>query len=499
MQIQLQNNPQIQSEETLISESAKDYAKAPDWWNAMSLNQQKAYAAKHPRSKLAKFFKQEQVKKQKAKQAKGSSKAKPVQEKRKVPKSREKDQDFLKTIRGSKSARKVPESRKSSLGLLDSIRAALAKRKADKLGIPDKPNTDFVENKRIKAPSGDAIKRKRRTPQEVNDALREKYARAEEKRRAEKKQPIVKERMLGGIRKFAENITSLASHYKDRMSPGSIRSLSDFIKAKKDGVVGEEHVKGQHTANKIILNATQAIIGAAAVGAIASGAAPLAGALTAAFFGFKDYRKGLEGTGKLDIPDRDFSSESSEGGADPVELLLDEYAIWVGNQDIDAISQKVAEFESLLEMQEEQWQPDPSQYTDGELNEVASAPYMEDEDADQTEEFLSESGIRPRLTLRLNESCRGRRTDLRNTYDVVYAGNSIGKIFTTDPFSSTKDRQWQILLEDGFNEAAYKSGRNEMEPYTLVNSRGLKLIHPVRQTYRECCAWVKLAVEKKYL
>lgn len=456
MQIQLQYNLQPQADETLISESAKDYAKAPDWWNAMSLNQQKAYAAKHPRSKLAKFFKQEQVKKQKAKQAKGSSKAKVVQEKRDVPKGK---------------------SRKGILGALK----------------------EAAKNKRIAAPSEDGIKRKRRTPQEVNDALREKYARAEEKRRAEKKQPIVKERMLGGIRKFAENITSLASHYKDRMSPGSIRSLSDFIKAKKDGVVGEEHVKGQHTANKIILNATQAIIGAAAVGAIASGAAPLAGALTAAFFGFKDYRKGLEGTGKLDIPDRDFSSESSEDGADPVELLLDEYAIWVGNQDIDAISQKVAEFESLLEMQEEQWQPDPSQYTDGELDEVASAPYMEDEDADPTEEFLSESGIHPRLTFRLNESCRGRRTDLRNTYDVVYAGNSIGKIFTTDPFSSTKDRQWQILLEDGFNEAAYKSGRNEMEPYTLVNSRGLKLIHPVRQTYRECCAWVKLAVEKKYL
>lgn len=456
MQIQLKFNPQHEAEDKLISESARDYDKAPDWWNAMSLNQQKAYAAKHPRSKLAKFFKQEQVKKQKAQKAKGSAKAKPVQEKR----GKSKD--------------------KSSKGVLGALKNA-------------------AKNKRTSAPAEDAIKRKRRTPQEVNDALREKYTRAEEKRRAEQKQPIVKDRMFGGIRKFAENITSLASHYKDRMSPGSIRSLSDFIKAKKDGVVGEEHVKGQHTANKIILNATQAIIGVAAIGAIASGAAPLAGALTAAFFGFKDYRKGLEGTGKLDIPDRDLSSESSEDSADPVELLLDEYAIWVGNQDIDAISKKVAEFESLLEMQEEQWQPDPSQYTDGELDEIATAPYMEDEDFDPTEEFLSESGIRPRLTFRISESCRGRRSDLRNTYDVVYAGNPIGKIFTTDPFSSTKDRQWQILLDDGFNEAAYKTGRNEMEPYTLVNSRGLKLIHPVRQTYRECCAWVKLAVEKKYL
>lgn len=454
MQIQLQHNPQRNVEETLISESAKDYAKAPDWWNAMSLNQQKAYAAKHPRSKLAKFFKQEQVKKQKAQKARGTAKAKPVQEKR-------------------------DKSRDRSGGILGALKNA-------------------AKNKRMSAPSEDAIKRKRRTPQEVNDALREQYARAEEKRRAEKKQPIVKQRMLGGIRNFAENITSLASHYKDRMSPGSIRSLSEFIRAKKDGAVSEEHVKGQHTANKIILNATQAILGIAAIGAIASGAAPLAGALTAAFFGFKDYTKGLEGTGKLDVPDRDFSSESSDDGADPVELLLDEYAIWVGNQDIDAISQKVAEFESLLEMQEEQWQPDPSQYSDDELNEIANAPYLED-DRDPTEDFLSESSIHPRLTFRLNESCRGRRVDLRNTYDIMYAGNPIGKIFTTDPFSSMKNRQWQILLDDGFNEAAYKSGRNEMEPYTLVNSRGLKLIHPVRQTYRECCAWVKLAVEKKYL
>lgn len=455
MQIQINTNPL--NEDYLISESARDYDKAPDWWNKMSLGQQKAYAEKHPRSKLSKFFKKEQEKKQKAKaqQARGKSKAKPV---------------------GKDSPGK---SKAKSKSILESLR-------------------ERAKNKRTSAPGEDAIKRKRRTPQEVNDALREKYARAEEQRRAEKKQPVVKQRMLDGIRNFAENITSLASHYKDRMSPGSVRSLSDFIKAKKDGAVGEEHVKGQHTANKIILNATQAIIGVAAVGAIASGVAPLAGALTAAFFGFKDYRKGLEGTGKLDIPDSDFRSESSEDGADPVELLLDEYAVWVGNQDIDAISERVARFESLLEMQEEKWQPDPSQYTDGELDEVSNAPYLE-EDKDPTEEFLSESGIRPRLTFRLSENCRGRRIDLRNTYDIVYAGKRIGQIFTTDPFSSTKNRQWQVFLDDGFNEAAYKSGRMESEPYTLVNARGLKLIHPVRQTYRECCAWVKLAVEKKYL
>lgn len=453
MQIQINTNPL--NEDALISESARDYDKAPDWWNKMSLGQQKAYADKHPRSKLSKFFKQEQEKKQKAKsqKARGSSKAKPVQQKQAKSKPRK--------------------------GILESLR-------------------ERAKNKRTSAPAEDAIKRKRRTPQEVNDALREKYARAEEQRRTEKKQPIVKDRIMGGIRKFAEGITSMASHYRDRMSPGSIRSLSEFINAKKDGVVSEDQVKGQHTANKIILNATQAIIGVAAMGAIASGAAPLAGALTAAFFGFKDYRKGLEGTGKLDIPDRDLSSESSETGADPVELLLDEYAVWIGNQDMDAISERVAQFESLLEMNEEKWQPDPSQYSDEELDDVVSA-YNGPEDDDPTEKFLSESGISPRLTFRLNDTCRGRRQDLRNTYDIVFAGNPIGKIFTTDPFSSTKNRQWQVLLTDGFNEAAYKSGRSETEPYTLVNANGLKLIHPSKQTYRECCAWVKLAVEKKYL
>lgn len=338
--------------------------------------------------------------------------------------------------------------------------------------------------------------------------INEKLARKEEDRRAESMLPDVKSRLAKGVLALANNIRGATEYISQRLSPENIKALGNYIDAKKEGRVTEEHQRGKYLAHKITFYATKTLLGTAAVGAVAAGLAPVAGALAGAFFGYKDPSEALEGTGQLDeVADPDMVSESNDTENDPVSVMLDEFVLWAGNQDLDGIAERVARFQAIYQMQEEGWKPDTSQYSQEDLDEVLAAAQQEneeetgDEESDDVEsdEMVSESAVRPRLSFKVNSTMARLPLAQRTRYDIRFNDRIIGTLDTNGNKGGFNRRAWHILLRDGFDESAFHSGRIENQPYTLVRESGVQLIHPVPMTFNECCSWVRANVEKKFL
>lgn len=430
----------------------------PDWWRRKSYKEQQAYLARHKRSKMKLY--------QKPPGAPG-----------------EPDED---------------EDDTSSSGSGKSVSFDdLNKKYRDKVPL----------DKRDKK-----IKRKTTGGLPISGGLigviNEKLARQEEDRRAESMLPDVKSRLAKGVLALANNIRGATDYISQRLSPENIKALGTYIDAKKEGRVTEEHKRGQYLAHKITFYATKTLLGTAAVGAVAAGLAPVAGALAGAFFGYKDPTMALEGTGQLDeVADPDMVSESNDMENDPVSVMLDEFVLWAGNQDLDGIAERVARFQAIYQMQEEGWKPDTSQYSQEDLDAVLAAAQQDkeaeaeedEEDEDTDDEMVSESSVRPRLSFKVNSTMARLPIVQRTRYDIRFNDRIIGTLDTNGNKGGFNRRVWFILLRDGFDESAFHSGRIENQPYTLVRESGTQLIHPVPMTFNECCSWVRANVEKKFL
>lgn len=86
----------------------------------------------------------------------------------------------------------------------------------------------------------------------------------------------------------------------------------------------------------------------------------------------------------------------------------------------------------------------------------------------------------------------------RVSYAVNAGGRTCGKI-SWDPacgVCSEKSTGWVVTLFDGFNEAAYRSGRgdNPNEPFTAVHRGEIKLQNPSRMTLALAKSWARGAL-----
>lgn len=84
------------------------------------------------------------------------------------------------------------------------------------------------------------------------------------------------------------------------------------------------------------------------------------------------------------------------------------------------------------------------------------------------------------------------------SYMVSAAGRPCGKIAWDKACGECSDRStgWLVTLFDGFNEAAYRSGRgpNANEPFTAVHGGEVKLQNPSRMTLAMAKTWAREAL-----
>ena len=272
----------------------------------------------------------------------------------------------------------------------------------------------FLKNKPAPKAKPAGLKRKpvKLGSGDVKQVIDERKRREEESRIAEAMMPVIRQSVQTNLTSFSRELDQKIEATRAQISPADRSELADFLIDREAGIKRES--RGFKISKKILVGITQAALGLGAIAAIASGAAPLAGALTAAFFGINDYRKGMQDKDLQQLPagttiDGEYTvSESSAD--DPIEVLVQDYMLWLGNQDLDAISEKLAQYGAVLQLEEEGWQPDVHKYDEQDLTELA--------DSLAEESLTSESSsIRPRISFRCCD--RTRRPELRKEYDIV--------------------------------------------------------------------------------
>lgn len=204
------------------------------------------------------------------------------------------------------------------------------------------------------------------------------------------------------------------------------------------------------------------------------------------------------------------SSDEEEIDIDPVQYLTEEIALWLRDQDQDLIAEKIAELVAIEEMVKEGWKPNISDLSEEELDQlinpekhVIKEMTSESADEDFESEFVDEpEGSVKKLTLRCDKECYRLPLNERWRYNIRYGNNIIGNIRCVLKNTGGKfSRNWICVLEDGFNESVYRSGkpqRNDV-PYTLLKNGKIYLVNPIKQTFDEAWAWAKLNIDKDYL
>lgn len=552
-----------------VSESARKITKEPDWWKKLSTNQQKKYLEKHKTSQLAKYLREKEAQKKRLakKKAERANKAVDVE-------PEELDQDIAEL--------EVPEPEVDLVPPLTPVDPA------------KKKESIFSRLRKAVAP---ILKRKKRSPEELAVAI-ERVTRDEIDRRANDKFPQVRSTIAEQTSKFSNKVKSVASAISDQLSPAKKKELGSYLKAKSKGMSTKNDSKGEQVARDVGFGLAEVALGLGALVAVFSGAAVIAGALTAAYLGFRDYKSTIPRSRKKDIPvpqqeqenpaeveqnstetkaqestdtsnqqetvpsetkveevktepvkekdDLDFEDDDSELDRmlenahksleeeepasekapeeleskssdaeiedDPVEFLTADFAVWLQDQDLDLIARKISEYIAIEEMKAEGWQPKLSDLSDDELDAVLSprqeieelvSNSSDDSDEDYEQLYVEVSDDKPKkLTLRCDKECAKLPVDQRWRYNLRFGNRIIGNIRCVDKTTGGKfSRKWICVLEDGFDESVYRSGRpiKNDQPYTLIKRGKIYLVQPIKQTFDECYAWAKLNIDKEFL
>lgn len=213
-----------------------------------------------------------------------------------------------------------------------------------------------------------------------------------------------------------------------------------------------------------------------------------------------------------DTPIESKSSDEEEIDIDPVQYLTEEIALWLRDQDQELIAEKIAELVAIEEMVKEGWKPNISDLSEEELDrlinpekhvvkELTSESADEDFESEFVEEPESEDAVK-KLTLRCDKECYRLPLNERWRYNIRYGNNIIGNIRCVIKNTGGKfSRNWICVLEDGFNESVYRSGKPQRNdaPYTLLKNGKIYLVNPIKQTFDETWAWAKLNIDKDYL
>lgn len=117
----------------------------------------------------------------------------------------------------------------------------------------------------------------------------------------------------------------------------------------------------------------------------------------------------------------------------------------------------------------------------------------------ETPSFESKSAeeIINRLTFRVPASMRSLAKDLVYKYEIVLGGKPIGLIHSLNESGNRhKARQWRVSIRNHFQDANYRSGFSNDEPFTVVRGENIVLHNVQPMTMDEARAWVRTVVEK---
>lgn len=117
----------------------------------------------------------------------------------------------------------------------------------------------------------------------------------------------------------------------------------------------------------------------------------------------------------------------------------------------------------------------------------------------ETPSFESKSAeeIISRLTFRVPSSMRNLAKDLVYKYEIVLGGKPIGLIHSLNESGNRhKARQWRVSIRNHFQDANYRSGFSNEEPFTVVRGDNIVLHNVQPMTMDEARAWVRTVVER---
>lgn len=196
--------------------------------------------------------------------------------------------------------------------------------------------------------------------------------------------------------------------------------------------------------------------------------------------------------------EEEYEEDLSDPETNPtMERFVQHYMDWLTGIDFDTLSKKIGLLEIRHDMEQEKFVP----------SKEAVDKFLEDDKEEyidipgELDSLDSESATRPRISFRVCPTQRKLTDAERTKYDILYGGDHIGRIESDPKIKGTgaNTRSWVAKLYDGFNESAFRTGRSDREPYTVVSANQLSLINPIRQTYSECCNWVKHTINRNML
>jgi hypothetical protein len=204
------------------------------------------------------------------------------------------------------------------------------------------------------------------------------------------------------------------------------------------------------------------------------------------------------------------SNDEQEIVDNPVRYLTEEIALWLKDQDQDLIANKIAELAAIEEMINEGYSPNVSDLSDEEIDKLLNSDVeiisnhlqsLSEEKEDYESEYVPDATVK-KLTLRCDKQCIRLPLNERWRYNIRYGDSIIGNIRCIVKNTGGKfSRNWICVLEDGFNESVYRSGKPILnnEPYTLIKNGKIYLVNPIKQTFDETWSWAKLNIDKDFL
>lgn len=116
--------------------------------------------------------------------------------------------------------------------------------------------------------------------------------------------------------------------------------------------------------------------------------------------------------------------------------------------------------------------------------------------------FSSESAtvVSKRITFRKAEKLK-HLSDKSEVYlyEIVLNGEPIGLIHSMQHTDNTPSRRaWRVSIRNHFQDAKYRSGFDQHEPFTVVRGNNVTLHNPNPMTMDEAKAWARVAIEVQY-
>lgn len=410
-----------------------------------------------------------------------------------------------------------------------------------------------TKSTKVKAPPKKPEK-KEPVPKSRNLRAQESVISEEEQERSKTLAPIVRQDMQQNFSEIKKNKTKIVDAIKNRLSPRGLKQVKSFGKNFLQGKfkfkkASEEEQAGARKATKILDAVSENLIGRQRYNSTGKTVGHI---LLSMFMGPTNYKElrsvveeGRQSTGMESTSTSRKQTEESEFSKDimqwfddlvfyrmaslsaeeedlekvfedelaaeeeeaeeesivhdTIDKLITSYMDWMNELDFDIISQKIALLQARYEMMEEDWKP---------TKEAIDSKLEDDEDEEldipselETLDSESASTVTPRISFRVCPTQK--RTDVkdRTRFDVMFANRAIGSI-ESDPKiqgNGKSRRSWVVKLFEGFNESAFRSGRDTTQPYTVVNSNQVVLLNPIRQTHDECKSWIKHVLERKLL